>query len=247
MEDFNSLQCEHCAQPGKAGNKFCPGCGSPQVQQEISAAHKWSNIQGMALFFAVELIICLSALIIKKSSLATEIFFQGLLAFSAIAFFLSDWKDNKSLLKWSSFSLKKIIVIVLLTTLSAVIVHFLVELLNDELFNQRQSYYSPYSSYKYSKFLMIFFMAICPAIFEELAYRGYLLGKLLKVVDRNEAIYISSALFFLIHFSFFSFFWLLPFAMILAFLRIKENTLWYGIIIHFTFNLTACLVELFFL
>jgi len=82
-----------------------------------------------------------------------------------------------------------------------------------------------------------------PALFEELGYRGYLLQTLLKVADKEQAIYISAFLFAIIHMSFISLFWLIPFALFLGFVRTKENTLWYGVSIHFCFNLTACLFD----
>jgi len=83
-----------------------------------------------------------------------------------------------------------------------------------------------------------------PALFEELGYRGYMLQTLLKVAEPDQAIYISAFLFAIIHMSFISLFWLIPFALFLGFVRIKEGTLWYGILIHFCFNLTACMFEL---
>ena len=92
---------------------------------------------------------------------------------------------------------------------------------------------------------MIFFVAVMPALFEELGYRGFLLQKLLQVVDKRQAIFISAFMFSIMHISFISLFWLFPFALFLAYIRFKENTLWYGVVFHFTFNLTVCLSELY--
>jgi membrane protease YdiL (CAAX protease family) len=82
-----------------------------------------------------------------------------------------------------------------------------------------------------------------PALFEELAYRGFVLGKLLLVVDKKQAIFISAFIFAIMHMSVLSLFWLVPFALPLAYVRIKENTVWYGIFIHFSFNCTACILD----
>ena len=90
---------------------------------------------------------------------------------------------------------------------------------------------------------MVITIALLPALFEELAYRGYLMEKLLCVFERKESMYISSLLFFLVHFSMTSFFWMLPFAILLAWIRLRENTLWSGVVIHFFFNLTSCFME----
>jgi len=90
---------------------------------------------------------------------------------------------------------------------------------------------------------MIFLVAFLPAIFEELAYRGVILFCLTKITFERQAILIAAFLFAVVHMSFISFFWLLPFAIWLGNIRLREKTIWYGIVIHFCFNLTACLVE----
>ena len=86
-------------------------------------------------------------------------------------------------------------------------------------------------------------VAVLPAIFEELAYRGIILQGLFKLAEERQAIFISAFLFAIIHMSFISFFWLLPFAIWLGNVRLKEKTIWYGVLIHFFFNLTACFFE----
>jgi membrane protease YdiL (CAAX protease family) len=90
---------------------------------------------------------------------------------------------------------------------------------------------------------MILLVAILPALFEELAYRGIILHNLLKLADEKQAIHISAFLFAIIHMSFISMFWLVPFAIWLGNVRTKEKTLWFSVLIHVCFNLTACLFE----
>ena len=83
-----------------------------------------------------------------------------------------------------------------------------------------------------------------PAIFEELGFRGFLLSNLLKITEVDQAVYVSAFLFAIIHLSFISLFWLIPFALFLGFTRIKEQTIWYGVIFHFTFNCTSEILSL---
>ncbi|MBC6109339.1 CPBP family intramembrane metalloprotease [Pedobacter sp. CCM 8938] len=167
------------------------------------------------------------------------------MAISAVIFFGYSWAENKVILKWPSFSLQKLAGLIIATILASIVVTFLVDHLNRDILNKELSYYSIFEFHKYGTYLMFASMALYPAIFEELAYRGYLMQKLLTVVDEKEAIYISSILFFIIHFSFLSIFWLLPFALFLGYLRIKTKTIWYGVFVHFFFNLTACFLDLF--
>ena len=171
-------------------------------------------------------------------------YFQALAAIVTLFFVGSYWENIRHLLKWKSFAFWKLGACIVFAILCSLIVQILVFYLNKTVAPEQSDNYSLYQHHPYGNYLMVLSIAVFPAIFEELAYRGYLMQKLLNVVDKKEAIYISSIMFFLIHFSLASFFWLLPFAALLAYIRIKENTLWYGIVIHFIFNLTSCLVDI---
>ncbi|HTE12397.1 MAG TPA: CPBP family intramembrane glutamic endopeptidase, partial [Chitinophagaceae bacterium] len=116
---------------------------------------------------------------------------------------------------------------------------------NKTIFDTESYYYSAFSHLRYAKLVTIVTVALQPAIFEELAFRGVMQGGLNKVTDTKQAIFISAFLFTLLHMSFISFFWLMPFALWLGYTRMKEETIWYGVIIHFCFNTTACFLEFF--
>jgi membrane protease YdiL (CAAX protease family) len=115
--------------------------------------------------------------------------------------------------------------------------------LNRIIFPRTVFYNEIFAGHAHKYGLMILFIAVLPAVLEELAYRGYILQQLLKVVDSRQAVYITSFLFAIAHLSFLSLFWLIPFSLLLGYIRVKNNTLWYGIGIHFFFNLTACLID----
>ncbi|NQX37219.1 Membrane protease YdiL, CAAX protease family [Pedobacter steynii] len=213
--------------------------------EEINVhSKKWSHLQGIGLFFLLEIMICATALMVEKQTMEILFYFQALAAITTLFFVGSDWENIRHLLRWKSFSFWKLGACIVLAVLCSLIVQVLVFYLNKTVSPEESNNYTLYQYHPYGNYLMVLSIAVLPAIFEELAYRGYLMQKLLHVVDRKEAIYISSILFFLIHFSLVSFFWLLPFAVLLAYIRIKENTLWYGIVIHFTFNLSSCLVDM---
>jgi membrane protease YdiL (CAAX protease family) len=238
--------CSNCAEPIAIVSRFCRHCGHAQDDNSvIPHDQKWSNIKQVGLFFLFDAVICCIASFIPYfKTLAWSIAFDTTLVAIAVTFFCDNWSKNKSLLKWTNFSLLKLISFCAIAVFSSVIVSFLVRQLNQSLFSKEFSYYAFYSQYAYGKALMIFFVAVMPALFEELAYRGFLLQKLLQLVDKKQAIFISAFFFAIMHMSFISLFWLLPFALILGFVRVKENTIWYGVFIHFSFNLTACLLEL---
>lgn len=225
--------------------KFCSSCGTAQRQQQAAAdAVKWYQLQHAALFFLMELLCCVFALIVQNWTLTIMAAVTVIMAASSVLFFRSDWQQNKYLLRWPSFSWGKLLTYIILAIGSSMLVGISSDYLNRHLFSAITDYSTIYTPYTYGNYIMILLMAVCPAVFEELAYRGYLIQKLSAVVDQKEAMYISSILFFLIHFSIASFYWMLPFAFVLGYIRIKENTLWYGILIHFSFNLTVCVSEI---
>ena len=246
LRENELILCTNCKNELTGKSNFCNHCGQARNHSEItSQPDKKQNLHQIAAFFGIELIICLSALLIENHSLTLTLFYDGLMAIIAICFFSINWQENKLILKWPNFSLKNIAGLVIATILASLIVQFLVANLNQLVFKENSSFYLNYIFHPYGKSIMIVSIALFPALFEELAYRGFLMERLLKVVDEKETIYITSILFFFIHLSIFSFFWMLPLGLILAYVRIKTKTIWYGVIMHFFFNLTACLFEIY--
>ena len=238
--------CDHCQNEVQPGHKFCSHCGSAQNYKEVVIhSKKWPNIQQIGLFFMIEILCCATSLLIEEHSLTTLFCIDGIMGIAALLFFFNSWSENKNILKWPGFSTWKLTGLITATILASIMVTFVVDHLNELVFKKEMEYYSIFAFHKYGTWLMFASIALYPAIFEELAYRGYLMQKLLSVVDEKEAIYISSILFFIIHFSLISIFWLLPFALFLGWLRIRTRTLWYGVFIHFFFNLTACFLDLY--
>ena len=149
----------------------------------------------------------------------------------------------RPLLKWHGFSLPKILIYGLIGILTAVVVYYSVKWLNRNIFDKDVFYYNVFRPFSYPKIAMLALIAIYPAIVEELAFRGILQEGLLKCIVPEQVVYVNAFLFAIIHMSLISFFWLLPFAIWLGKVRMKEGTIWYGVVIHFLFNTTACLLE----
>ena len=170
--------------------------------------------------------------------------FEVVVAGTAVIFFAYNWADNKRLLVWRNFSWQKLAAYGGIAMLGSFLVHYSAGWLNVTIFSKEEHYYSFFAGKYAAMAWIIFFTAVTPALFEELGFRGYLLQILLKVVDKDQAVYISAFLFAIIHLSFVSLFWLIPFALFIGYARVREDTLWYGVFFHFCFNLTACLFEL---
>lgn len=217
-----------------------------QETDASSNEEKWIAIKQLGLFFIIDAIICCVAEFTDFfKSFASHVTIDILLASCAVFFFFYNWRSTRAPLNWSSFSVVKLVLYNLSAVLASLTVGFVVGWLNRALFSKELSYYAFYENLHYGKYIMIFFIAVMPALFEELGYRGFLLQKLLFVVDKKQAMFISAFLFAIMHTSFISLFWLVPFGLYLAYIRMKENTLWYGVCVHFCFNFTVCLSELY--
>jgi membrane protease YdiL (CAAX protease family) len=105
-----------------------------------------------------------------------------------------------------------------------------------------------YSTYlfedtQYPLLFAVLFIAVQPAIFEEVAFRGFLFNNVSRVTTARGAICITGFVFGIIHLSIISLLWLVPIGLIFAWLRWKHNTLWYGIVGHFVYNFSITMKE----
>jgi membrane protease YdiL (CAAX protease family) len=245
-ETEDKKDCLQCLAVLNIDSKFCNTCGArqyPDISKEVP--DKWRLLKQAALFYSIYIIVCcIGSFIDSFDTLFWSVVFDTILAVTAIAFFVDNWAENKLLFRWPNFSILKLLGYIGIAILGSVIVHYSVTWLNITIFSKEEHFYYLFKTSVYYAFLLILIVAVLPAIFEELAFRGYLLNLLLKVADKEQAIYISAFLFAIIHLSFISLFWLIPFALFIGYIRVKENTLWYGVFFHFFFNLTACLFDL---
>lgn len=238
--------CSQCERPVADDAVFCKYCGffQPIEDEEFEdlQSDKWLKV--LMVFYSLDLVICTLVNFLD--------FFRGLrwlfitevvLATLTVIFIAILWKDVKFLFEWKSFTIVKSLVYAVASVLFAIVVNVLVKWVNNSIFDQEVYYYRTFMHLDYPRVAMLTLVALFPAIFEELSYRGLILHSLLKLADQRQAILIAAFLFAIIHMSFISFFWLMPFAIWLGNVRYKEKTIWYGVLIHFCFNLTACLFE----
>jgi membrane protease YdiL (CAAX protease family) len=239
--------CMHCNQPIAVEARFCNHCGSLQGVPDIDdAVQRQSRLVMLSFFFGVHLIVCLIANFSHDTHGLTTLFtFDAILSITTICYAIILRKELKHLLRWNNFSVLKVVGYGAAAIVAAIIVNYMVRWFNRSIFDSDSYYYFAFSHLKYAKLATILVVALQPAIFEELAFRGVLQQGLTRIVDVKQAIFIAAFLFALVHMSFISFIWLLPFALGLGYIRWKEDTLWYGFVIHFCFNATACFFEFF--
>jgi membrane protease YdiL (CAAX protease family) len=84
---------------------------------------------------------------------------------------------------------------------------------------------------------VVLLVAVQPALFEELGFRGVILPALQPTLAVREAMVVSALLFMTLHLTVASFPHLFVLGLVLAFLRVRSRSLVPGMIMHFTHNL----------
>lgn len=246
-ETESAWHCQQCAQPMNEADRFCPHCGfflqeSGNVQPILDSPAFKSAIW----FFLVEMAILLVA---HASNLITHfnllLVMDGLLALLAILFAIPVRKEIAALYSLRRLNIGLILLLITAAALASFCVNSIVTALNFSIFHEDYEYLPFFSHLPYPRLTLILSIALVPAIFEELAARGVLHTQLQKVMDPWLVSIIVGFMFAIQHLNLISLFWLFPFGWFLSWLRARYHTLWYGMIVHFVFNLTVCLMELY--
>src|SRR5437762_2483084 len=205
--------CTHCHQPIAEEARYCNHCGILQAVPDIDdALRKQQRLTILAVFFGVHLVICLLSNFTKLTrGLVPLLIADGALSVFTLVYVLLFWKELKHLFTWKNFSVAKIASYASSAVIGAIAVNYAVKWLNRTIFDTESYYYYAFSHLKYAKLITVITVALQPAIFEELAFRAVMQEGLNKITDSRQAIFISAFLFTLLHMSFISFFWLMPF------------------------------------
>lgn len=211
-------------------------------EEEEQDGNRWLLL--MTIFYGLQFIVCLVLnFTLKFQTFRGLITVDIILALITFGFLYMLRGHMQPVLKWDGFSLRKMLMYGLMGIAAAVAVYYSVKWLNRNIFDKDVFYYNVFRPFSYPKMAMLALIALYPAIMEELAFRGILQEGLLKCIVPGQVIFVNAFLFAIIHMSLISFFWLVPFAIWLGQIRMKEGTIWYGVVIHFLFNTTACLLE----
>lgn len=107
-----------------------------------------------------------------------------------------------------------------------------------EYVNLKPYYESYKGTYKSGFFSTIVIIGICIPFFEELFFRGYIMGRLAEAGSQWFAIIIQGVLFSLSHFDLIQGLSVLLLGLIAGYVVMRTKSLYCGIIIHVVFNLT---------
>jgi membrane protease YdiL (CAAX protease family) len=227
--------------------RFCHNCGN-YLGAEVVTINIFNNadLRNVFVFYFLYLFVCL---FIKHSSWFNsydELFWVELfLAAITLGFAWVNWPQLKPVLQFKNFSGYTLTGVILIAALGSLLVTISVRELNVTFFHTEFSYYEAYRLYRYPTLVMIYSIALMPAIFEELAFRGIMFNYCANFLDERLVVALTAFLFAIMHLNLMSLVWLIPFAFFIGNLRRKYNTIWYGVVFHFIFNLTACLFDLY--
>jgi membrane protease YdiL (CAAX protease family) len=238
--------CAHCGASVKTTDVFCSHCGrelkatAPQPREDV-----FTTLSPALLYYFGTLIL----LMVYKFTPAFPEGFEGQVVISlldigiVIAFWIYARRDLAPLFSFSGLRTKIILLTVIGALAGSGVISLIANWINVSISDD--VFYNPYlfEDTQFPLLISVLFICVQPAIFEEVAFRGFLFSNLEKVTSPAGAVYISSFVFGLLHLAFISLIWLVPIGLAFAFLRFRYNTLWYGIMGHFTYNLGITLIE----
>ncbi|TYP76119.1 CPBP family intramembrane glutamic endopeptidase [Aquimarina intermedia] len=231
------MTCHSCTQPINASSNYCAHCGT-----SISLRKRQTRSEGLNLiivFYIVELVFLTIVHLIYNdhTSLTTEIAIESVSAALVLIFVFFDIKNIVPLYSLPKLRPLEWIGVLWAPFITGFSVYYGIEWMNAVLFDESTNYYATYVEYNNPFLLAFVFIAILPAIFEEVAFRGFLFNQLERITSVRITILLTAFLFALVHFSFISILWIFPFGLLLGYLRHRYQSLWLGMIIHFVHNL----------
>lgn len=242
-----AVLCAHCSGALQPDEKFCGYCG-----HEVSVSTDVPPHADVFEILTPTLIYYFATLLLLAVYKFTDVFpegIKGLVIVSVIdvVIVLAFWGNFFHHLR-PLFSLKQVHLKILATTIAAacvgaVVVNWLASLINVSLFDDM--YYVRYLFQDTDRPVTWAIVMTClqPAVFEEVAFRGFMFTNLQRLASAKGAVYVSAVLFGIMHLSFISLIWLVPLGIVFGMLRYRYNTLWYGIIGHFIYNFTITAIE----
>lgn len=242
-----TVACPNCNSIQQVGYRFCSGCGQRNPIAVQKAERQDQKYHRNLKFLSIFAILCLVFVISSsfgEETLEQEIYWSIAFAVIVLVFIILQPETLRVIIPNRSF-LKPLLVIFFIGISSGFIVSYLMDKLNLLLFEETYIYLHVYKESKHPLLMALIFIGVFPAVFEELAFRGFVFNNLQELAGSKSAIWGSAFLFGLVHLSLLSLIWIVPFGLLLSYFRNKYSTLFFGVIGHFTHNSTVVMIEYF--
>ena len=241
--------CKHCSIPIDTDQVYCSNkcwIASREKEPTESALKVWASIIGIFIFLFVILLAVFSIMGDSEFGLPVSTFLSGLVVY----FILKEIYNKDQFQKLFSFpelseSLRVIATIIVLDVFIVLPISIVITLLFFPDAEQQEVVTMFEEASDISIAILAFSVAIITPFAEELLFRGFILGMLMKRYSDTQAIVISSAIFAIVH---------EPIAMGLAFgggllygwARIRTGSILPGMIAHAIWNGFITIIVIFY-
>lgn len=244
---MEKIQCHNCQSECEPAARFCTSCGVPINREPVELREKkeQTKVRAVQSVFALYFILLIVCAILKFTNIEASYTVLNtvdvIMGIAVIAFAILNFKELIPALSSGSFRWWVFPVIIAGAILANLGINYLVDLLRslqDDIF-----YTYMYEDTSNPFLWSVLSIAVQPAIFEEITFRGIMYNHLGKVMDYRAVIIVTGLLFAILHLSFISILWLAPFGIFAAWLRYKSGHIWYGVVFHFVYNCTYVILE----
>ncbi|MCB9853497.1 MAG: CPBP family intramembrane metalloprotease [Phycisphaerales bacterium] len=248
-----ALPAHSIASSGSATMKFCDVCGAAWQPEWVACAvclqsalpkpavgPRISLASPLALYFVLLSTFIPGAFL--PDTFATTFAISLLDSLIVIIWCVASWREIVPLVRSvpTVFNITGAILLGVLTfTLAHVSMGWIIEWFGiEEIY-----YYSESFGSEYGWGVVILLICIQPALIEELAFRGIILGGLRTAMDDRDAVIVSAMMFMILHVQVFSIVHLLLMGICAGYLRLKTRSIWPCVALHFTHNSLVLLFE----
>jgi uncharacterized protein len=252
-------ECPNCQATLLGGALYCGQCGCPTSHGQkvftldgpITYEHKlpWQWISpaiGLwVILLAINGLLCLSGHVFDISSPYFDLGAQGLSASFILIFCVKSRKQIKPLLQHFGFrgALSYFEIVGALIFLLIFMWFYLK--IAAFIGIEDLSYLKDFRNHNWPIWSAFILLCIMPGIFEELAFRGYIMTRIEKVSNTSEALIIQAAMFSILHMLPASFISHFVIGIALGIVRIRSKSLYPGIFVHTGWNAIIILGEVY--
>lgn len=235
------MNCRKCQAEHTQQCSYCRKCGT-KLQLTPKADFEAAVNKTKIFFFVLLGYIAVINWVADDQNYISVLVMDVIFAVIVIIFSLINFSTLKEVLILKITNYKLLVMLLFLMPVAAYGVSNFATIFNHNEIDI-STYYDLYADAPFPLLICIISIAVFPAIFEEIAFRGIVYKDLNRIVSVNATLIITSLLFTVLHFSFISFIWLFPLGYLFGYLRYKYNNLIYGILAHFIYNTSVVLIQ----